>query len=100
MVQLSHLYMTTGKTVALTIQTFVDKVMSLLLNMHLSLSASLVAQMVKNSPAMRGTWVLSLVWEDPLENGMATHASRIAWRIILDKYSLFLHSTLDKHLAS
>ena len=42
---------------------------------------SLVAQMVKNLPAMRETWVRSLVWEDPLEKGMATHSSILAWRI-------------------
>ena len=37
--------------------------------------------MVKNPPAMWETWVLSLVWEDPLEEGMATHSSILAWRI-------------------
>ena len=40
--------------------------------------ASLVAQMVKNLPAMQETWVLSLGWEDPLEEGMATHSSILA----------------------
>ena len=43
--------------------------------------ASLVAQLVKNSPAVRETWVRSLGWEDPLEKGMATHSSILAWRI-------------------
>ena len=43
--------------------------------------ASLVAQLVKNLPAMRGTWVPSLGWEDPLEKGKATHSSLLAWRI-------------------
>ena len=43
--------------------------------------ASLVAQMVKNLPAMLETSVLSLGWEDPLEEGMATHSSILAWRI-------------------
>ena len=43
--------------------------------------ASLVAQMVKNLPAMRETWVWSLGREDPLEEGMATHSSILAWRI-------------------
>ena len=43
--------------------------------------ASLVAQLVKNLPAMRETWVQSLGWEDPLENRMATHSSILAWRI-------------------
>ena len=46
-----------------------------------SLGASLVAQMVKNLPAMRETQVRSLGREDPLEKGMATHSSVIAWRI-------------------
>ena len=43
--------------------------------------ASLVAQMVKNSPAMQETWVPSLGQEDPLKKGMATHSSILAWRI-------------------
>ena len=43
--------------------------------------ASLVAQMVKNPPAMQETWVQSLGWEDPLEKGMATHSSIPTWRI-------------------
>ena len=42
---------------------------------------SLVAQLVKNPPAMRETWVQSLGWEDPLEKGKATHSSILAWRI-------------------
>ena len=42
---------------------------------------SLVAQVAKNLPARRETWVRSLGWEDPLEEGMATHSSIIAWRI-------------------
>ena len=40
-----------------------------------------MAQLVKNLSAMQETWVLSLGWEDPLENGMATHSSILAWRI-------------------
>ena len=40
--------------------------------------SSLVAQMVKNLPAMQETWVLSLGWEDPLEEEMATHCSILA----------------------
>ena len=43
--------------------------------------ASLVAQLVKNPPLMRETWVLSLGWEDPLEKGKSTHSSILAWRI-------------------
>ena len=42
--------------------------------------ASLVAQMVKNVPAMWETWVRFLGWEDPLEKEMATHSSILAWR--------------------
>jgi len=42
--------------------------------------SSLVAQLVKNLPAMEETWVRSLVWEDPLEKGTATHSSILAWR--------------------
>ena len=43
--------------------------------------ASLVAQLVKNPPEMWETWVWSLDWDDPLEEGMATHSSILAWRI-------------------
>ena len=170
MVQLSHPYTTTRKTLALTLQTFVGKVVSLLFNVvsrvvvaflprnkHLLISwlqssfsvilvpkkiksvtvsivspsichevmgpnamifvfwmlsfkpafslssftfnrklfsssslsayplqyswASLVAQLVKNPPAMQETWVQSLGWEDPLEKKKATHFSILAWRI-------------------
>ena len=37
--------------------------------------------MIKNLPAMQETWVRSLGWEDPLEEGMATHSNVLAWRI-------------------
>ena len=43
--------------------------------------ASQVAQMVKNLPAMQETQVQSVGWEDPLEKGMATHSSILAWKI-------------------
>ena len=43
--------------------------------------ASLVAQLVKNLPAMWETWVLSLGWEDPLDKEKATYSSILAWRI-------------------
>ena len=43
--------------------------------------ASLVAQLVKNLPAIQETWVQSLGWEDPLEKRKATHSSILAWRI-------------------
>ena len=59
MVQLSHPYMTIGKTIALTKLT----------------RASLVAQMVKNLPAMQKSQVQPLGWEDPLEKEMAAHSS-------------------------
>ena len=48
--------------------------------------------MVKNLPSMQETWVRSLNWEDPMEKGMTTHPSFLAWRIpwmrILEGYSL------------
>ena len=44
-----------------------------------------MAQTVKNPPAMRETWVRSLDWEDPLEKGMATYSSILAWRIPMDR---------------
>ena len=43
--------------------------------------ASLVAQLVKNLPAIQETWVQFLDWEDPLEKEMATHSRILAWRI-------------------
>ena len=55
-----------------------DDFMSLLT----TLWASLVAQLVKNSPAMQETWVRSLGREDPLEKKMATHSSILTWRIL------------------
>ena len=52
---------------------------------ELNWGASLVAQMAKNPPVKRETWVWSLGWEDPLEEGMATHSSILAWRIPMDR---------------
>ena len=46
---------------------------------------SLVAQLVKNPPAMQETWVRSLGWEGPLEKGMATHSRLLAQRIPMDR---------------
>ena len=46
--------------------------------------ASLVAQKVKNLPAMWNTWVRSLGCQGPMEEGMATHSSILAWRILMD----------------
>ena len=45
------------------------------------IKTSVVAQLVKNLLAMRETWVQSRGWEDPLEKGMATHSSVLAYRI-------------------
>ena len=53
----------------------------ILFNYHFT-GASLVAQLVKNPPAMQETWVQSLGWEDPLEKEKATHSSILAWRIL------------------
>ena len=47
--------------------------------------ASLMGQFVKNLHAMRETWVRSLGWEDPLEEGIATHSSILAWRMPMDR---------------
>ena len=52
-----------------------------LLGVPFATKASLVAQLVKNAPAMRETWIQSLGWEDPLEKGKATHSRILAWRI-------------------
>ena len=41
--------------------------------------------MVKNPPTVQETWVRSLGWEDPLEVGMATRSSILAWRIFMDR---------------
>ena len=62
--------------------------------------ASLVAQTVKKLSAIRGTWVQSLGWDDPLEEGMATHSSILAWKIPMDRgawwaYSLRGHKELE-----
>ena len=40
-----------------------------------------MAQMVKNAPAVQAAWVRSLGWEDPLEEGLSTHSSILAWTI-------------------
>ena len=52
---------------------------------HIEIRASLVAQMVKNLPAMQKTWVPSLGGKDPLEEDMATHSSILVWRIPMDR---------------
>ena len=62
-----------------------DLIYILLVNTYPAARASLVAQLVKNLPAMLETWVRSLGWEDPLEKEMATHSSILAWRIPMDR---------------
>ena len=54
--------------------------------------ASLVAQLVKNTPAMQETPVQFLGWEDSLEEGMAAHSSILAWRIPMDRGAYRLQS--------
>ena len=49
------------------------------------IGASLIAQLVKNLPAMWETWVQSLGWEDPLKEGIATHSRILAWRVPMDR---------------
>ena len=52
-----------------------------------------MAQMVKNLPAMQETWIQSLGWKDLLEEGMTTHTSILAWRILMDKKNLMGYSS-------
>ena len=59
----------------------------------MKLRASLVAQMVKNVPAMQETWVQSLGWEDTLKKGQATHSNILAWKIPWREDSGSLQST-------
>ena len=62
--------------------------------------AFLVAQLIKNLPAMWKTWVRSLGWKDPLEKGMATHSSILAWKIPWTFRDLnFPHSSVGKESA-
>ena len=68
-----------------------SKVNNFKLNISL-LKASLMAQTVKNLPAMRETWVWPLGWEDPLEEGMATHSIILAWGIPKDRSARRLQS--------
>ena len=61
-----------------------------------SFQASLVAQMVKNLAVMWETWVQSLGWEDPLEEGMTTLSSILPWRIPRDR-GTWLHPLPSSH---
>ena len=56
-----------------------------ILHKTINARAPLITQLVKNPPAMQETWVQSLGREDPLEEGMATHSSILAWRITMDR---------------
>ena len=47
--------------------------------------ASLEAQIVKNQPALQETWVRSMIWEDPLEEGMTTQSRILAWRTSIER---------------
>ena len=60
-----------------------------------SAQASLVAETVKNLPAMQETWVGSLGWENPLGKGTVTDSSILAWRILLASYSPWGHKESD-----
>ena len=86
-VQLSHPYMTTGKTIALTRWTIAVYQILPILDKKMwdkeeySGSDGKVWVWALALPAMWDTWVGSLGWEDPLEEGMATHSSILAWRI-------------------
>ena len=62
-------------------QIYINHLM-ILFNLVFSTWASLVAQLVKNLPATQETWIGSLGWEYPLEEGKATHSSTLAWRIL------------------
>ena len=53
--------------------------------MQINFWASLVVQSVKNPPVIQETWIRSLGWEDPLEEGIAIHSSILAWRILIDR---------------
>ena len=71
------------------------------MELEVSLGPSLVAQTVKHLPAMQETWVPSLGWEDPLEEGMATHSSILAWRIPLDRgnWRVMIHGVAELNTA-
>ena len=68
-----------------TDRSYGSSIFSFLRNFHTLLWASPVAQLVKNPPAMQETLVRFLGWEDPLEEGVASHSSIVAWRILWKK---------------
>ena len=69
----------------LLIGAFSQFTFNIIIDIYATYGASLVAQTVKNLPAMQETWVQSLSWEDPLEEGVATHSSILPWRIPTDR---------------
>ena len=75
----------------------VSKRTSSLLSLHIG--ASVVVQMVKNLPAMQETWVQFLGRDDPLEKGMATYASILAWRIPWTKEADRLQSVISTRVG-
>ena len=64
------------------------------------IGASLMAQTVKNLPAMQETWVQSLGWEDPLEEGMKTDSNILAWRIPMERgaWQATVHGVIQKRI--
>ena len=74
--------------------------MHIYIHVHICMyMAFLVAQMVKNQPAMQEIWVQSPGWEDPLEKGMAIHSNILAWRIPWTKEPGELQSMESLNLA-
>ena len=65
----------------ITVTPTSESIFEICTHLFSALWASFVAQLVKNRPSLRKTWVWSLGWEDPLEKGRATHSSILAWRI-------------------
>ena len=63
-------------------QTQLKQLSTIFYEILFQFGASLVTQLVKNPPAMQECWVQSLIWEDPLEKGKATHSSILACRIL------------------
>ena len=75
-----------------SVQDLISLDQRMLCKLQCCTDASLVAQLVKNPPATRETWIQSLGWEDPLEEGMTTHSSILAWRIPMDRGAWWLQS--------
>ena len=64
---------------------FISKIHKEIIQLTSKIQAIQLARMVKNLPPMWETWVWSLGWEDPLEEGMANHSSVLSWRIPMDR---------------